>query len=373
MDKCLFFYLVHRILCKEYKIINKLKVNIDQIKQKIDFIKLKTRAKICVSVKADAYGTGMVHMAKAIQKNVDYFAVANVYEFSVLRRQGIFKPVLILSPVLYEELELAIKLGGEISIDSVFRLHQVQMTAIKLNKIAKVHIQIDSGMRRFGVTSLREYFDILDAIKDGTNVTLVGVYSHFYSQDYKIQAMQREIFERIILETHRKQFYPMFHLSASSGVMEKKNVFDMVRLGICLYEQYCELESQIIAIKKLKKGEGLGYDHEYIANEDTLIGVVGIGYGDGMFRCYSGKGYVEIFGARYKMVGNICMDCLFVDLGETTKIKIGDSVKLFGNSAINICEVAKSCDTITYEVLTRITRRVKREYLYASNNWSIPR
>lgn len=314
----------------------------------------------------------MIPFAKAIYRYVDYFAVAKVCELVSLRRNFIYKPVLILSPLLINEIETAIRFGGEISVDGLERLRQVQIVAMKMNKIAKVHIQVDTGMRRFGVTSLKEYVQMLDNIRDGTHVTLVGVYSHFYSNDSRKQARQREIFEKITIETHRRQFYPLFHISASGGAMDKQNLFDMVRLGIALYEQYTELTSNIIAIKKLKAGEGLGYDHKYVANRDTLIGIVGIGYGDGIFRMYAKEGKVSVNGKIFKIVGNICMDCLFIDIGNDCTINVGDEVNIFGNFGINICEVAAGCDTITYEILSSITKRVKR-CINASNNRSLQR
>lgn len=345
-------------------------INIDKIKSKIKYFKNKN-IKVCACVKANAYGVGLVNVVKQIYKNVDYFAVAKVCELIKIRRIGVFTKVVILSPVLNEDIENAIKYGGELTIDSLERLKEVESCAIKLNKIAKVHIKIDTGMRRFGVTSINEYVKMLDLIKDGTHVSLSGVYSHFYSQHSALQLKQREIFERIIIETHRRQFYPIFHLSASHGLYDSNNLFDMVRLGICLYEQNVSLTSNIIAIKILRQGEGIGYDHKFKARKDMRVGVVGIGYGDGIMRKYSNNGVVEILGQQYNIIGNICMDCLFVDLQDNISIKIGDKVTLFGNNVINICEVASKCDTITYEILTGITCRVKREQVHASNYRSI--
>ena len=132
------------------------------------------------------------------------------------------------------------------------------------------------------------------------------------------------------------------------------------------------MTSNIIAIKKLKAGEGLGYDHKYVANRDTLIGIVGIGYGDGIFRMYAKEGKVSVNGKIFKIVGNICMDCLFIDIGNDCTINVGDEVNIFGNFGINICEVAAGCDTITYEILSSITKRVKR-CIDASNNRSLQR
>ena len=154
-----------------------------------------------------------------------------------------------------------------------------------------------------------------------------------------------------------------------SSSKQAKNVscaYDMVRLGIDLYEidDGISLSGEILEIKELRTHEKLGYSHTFTAHSDTTIACVNIGYGDIAVRKLSNNGQVIINGKKCNIIGNVCMDCLFADISGVDA-KIGDTAILFGKqeeSSISICEVAASCDTISYELFTSISERVKRIY-----------
>lgn len=336
------------------------------MREQLQNIKRVSSAKICMVVKADGYGFGDVLVCKKMYNLVDYFAVAKVSELMHLRKCGIYKPVIILSPLIKSEILDAITFSGEISVDSLSRLKETAAAAEELNKIAKIHVQIDTGMHRFGVSDAKEFVKILEYIKGNEFLNLSGVYSHYYSADSSLIRKQKFKFVSFKQITKKMGFRPIFHISASGALPDITSHFDMVRPGIYCYEKNASLESEVIATKRLKKGEQLGYEHAYTASKDMFVATVGIGYGDGVRRTSKGFEVCDKNGNKYKIIGNVCMDCLFIDTGEN-KLNIGEKITVFGNNAASICDYAKHCGTISYEILTGITKRVKREIVCKSS------
>ena len=299
---------------------------------------------------------------------MDYFAVARVYELEKLRDCGVFNKVTILSPVLDEKnIALAIKLKGELTVDNTLELMRINRIAKSLNKIANIHIKVDSGMNRFGVKSIREFEDIINLAHKLFNVSIVGIYSHFACSDNpNVVKEQNDKFSLFVSWCRKKQIYPIVSISSSKLCENLTYAYDMVRVGINLYElddSIC-FSGQIIEIKNLKKGESLGYDYSFTAKEDMTMAIVDIGYGDICIRKLSNKGKMILNGRYYNIIGNVCMDCLFLDV-TGADAKIGDKAILFGKDkdySISVCEVAKVCDTISYELFSSITERVKRIY-----------
>ena len=161
-------------------------------------------------------------------------------------------------------------------------------------------------------------------------------------------------------------FFPICHISSSKQSKNIKRAYDMVRLGIDMYEINDEISmsGEVIEIKEVKKGECIGYNYSFKAKENMTIACINIGYGDIAIRKLSNRGKVIINGVKRAIVGNVCMDCLFVDI-TNLDVKLGERAYIFGKvneNSISICEVASICDTISYEMFTSISERVKRIY-----------
>ena len=318
-------------------------------------------------MKANAYGFGMEKIAKNIRNIVDYFAVARVYELIKLRNAGVYNKVLILSPIIDNtQILQAIKYNGDITVSSAEELEKVNRIALSHSEIAKVHLKVDTGMNRFGVKSLSEFKDILELANSLYNVSIVGLYSHFaVSHDIDTVNMQLNKFEKFINICHKRNIYPLIHISSSKQSKNPICAYDMVRLGIDLYDNDdIVFSGEILEIKELRKGEKLGYNQTFTADNDTIVACINIGYGDVSVRKLSNKGKILINGEKCNIIGNVCMDCLFADISGI-EAKIGDIAVLFGKqkeNTISICEVANTCDTISYELFTSINERVKRIY-----------
>ena len=367
---CLINY-EHSIRFWEEWIIAKLTVCVKSIRDLIGSRKenLGGSVKICAVVKSNAYGFGMVKVAKSIERDVDYFAVARVSELECLRRARIAKPVVILSRVSKDvDIAKAIRSSGEIAVQSAEDLRKVNRIASAMKTIAKVHIKVDTGMNRFGVKSMVDFKKILGECKKSFNVDFVGLFSHFAcASDEKSMERQSSRFEEFVREAKRQGFSPTCHIASSKASSNPKFAFDMVRLGIDLYELdgAINFSGEILDIRKLCRGEAIGYDGAFVAKRDMRVAVVGIGYGDIAVRRLSNCGQVLIGGQKCNIVGNICMDCLFADVTDLDEDLAGKDAVLFGSqgkNSISVCEVAEKCDTISYEILSSMTGRVKREF-----------
>jgi len=211
------------------------------------------------------------------------------------------------------------------------------------------------------------------------NISILGVFSHYYEANNKNFAnIQYEKFKNLKSAIHKilNKEKLIFHICASSA-LEQKNKFDMVRVGLFAYidnlHETIKLKAKIIDFQTLKKGESAGYSRQFIAKQETKIAIVSIGYADGLFRNIVKYGYVLINNFYCKIIA-ICMDSLMVDITNVS-CKIYDDVTIIGRNGdkqIFCCDLASWCDTIEYEILTHISRRVKRKYIkdkgYADNN-----
>ena len=324
--------------------------------------------KVCAVVKANGYGVGIEKVAKSLKNIVDYFAVARVYEAMKLRNYGIYNKMLILSPIVDEkQILLTIKYNVELMVNSLEELERINKVSIDCGEVAKVHIKVDTGMNRFGVKSMYEFKEILDVANSCYNISIVGLFSHFaIASDEKVVNEQIIEFEKYIRLCHKKRFYPILHIASSKQSKNYQCAYDMVRIGIDLYESedLLSFSGEILEIKNLNKGEKLGYDHTFVASRNVKIACVDIGYADISIRKLSNKGQVLVNGERCDIIGNVCMDCLFVDVTDM-EVSMGDTVVLFGKqkeNCISICEVARCCGTISYDILSSMSERVKRLY-----------
>ena len=359
-----------------------LAVNLNAIVHNINIHKslLKPETKVCAMVKAFSYGLGGYEIAEFLQHHhIDYLGVAYADEGVDLRKNGITTPILVMNPEQssYDTI-IDYHLEPEIYSLRVLDLFGKQLQAKGIQEIYPIHIKIETGMHRLGFKE-DEIDDLMKTLKK-YNVKIASIFSHLSCADVpeekEYTLHQLETFERVSSKIIQNIDYkPIRHILNTAGIINFTDYqYDMVRIGIGMMGISCvpEIEKQlqnvatfktvISQISKVEKGDSIGYSRKYIAEKGTRIATIPIGYADGIPRLIGNKkGFVIIKGQKVPIVGNVCMDMLMADLGEIPA-KEGDEVVIF-NSCKTLEEFADYCQTIPYEVLTSISRRVKRIYI----------
>lgn len=371
----------HRPTCAE--------VDLDALCYNFNAIKaFVAPSKVMAVVKANGYGHGLERTALTLQgAGVDSLGVAYIEEAIALRRSGITIPILVFGGLLQEQLELYLKHDVDVTASSVSKLEQIEATAQRLNKRARVHLKIDTGLERIGV----HYYSadsLYEAALRARHSDVVGVYSHFADvnlNDLAIAKMQLERFLSSLRYFEDRAHAPFLrHIASSSGLMAlKESHLDMVRPGLTLYGVYpgpgyesrlqvkpvLSLKSQVVYFKVVKKGAGVSYGHKWHAPEDTRVVTIPIGYGDGYSRALSNKASVIIRGKRSPIVGVVCMDQLMVNIGPNGEAYNDDEVILIGTSGdqrVSVEELANLVDTTPHEILVLLNQRIPRVYLTAA-------
>ncbi len=336
-------------------------------------------------VKADAYGHGAVPVSRYIESQVDYLAVACVEEALELRQAGIQKPILILSytaPARYGDL-----LAQDVTA-TLYDFQEAQAlsaAARTVGKTAKVHLAVDTGMGRIGLTPDTQGADIAARIAALPNLTVEGLFSHYACADCRDKTdknRQTVLFDRFIaLLECRGVEIPLKHICNSAGTMEPDNQYNMCRLGIAMYGLYPSEEiirdrvqlrpamtvtSHVIQVKQVEAGTQIGYGHTYTAPQSQTIATVSVGYADGYNRCMSGTGYVLIRGQKARVVGRVCMDQIMVDVSHIPDAQVGDEAVVLGTSGdaeISAEMLGALSHSFNYEVVCNFMPRVKRIYV----------
>jgi len=326
--------------------------------------------KIIPVVKANAYGHGVIEVVEhLLSNNIDYFAVSTLEEALELRINFKSIRILVMGVVQREFFEIAIANNFTITLSNFDQLKNLD----KLSSVLKVHVKIDSGMNRLGFKTDKDILKMYNFIKRHMNISAEGIYTHFSTadSDFKYYKEQLSRFQRVLdLIPHN---FEIIHVSNSSSSIKYEIDIPFtthVRLGISLYgltldqgtgflEDTYKLVTHIAEIKHLNVGDKVGYGATYTAKEDEIIGVLPIGYADGFIR-KNRDNDVEINGKRFKIIGTICMDQMFIKIDET--IKKEDDIILFGG-LISIDEVASRLETINYEIVCQISYRVPKIYL----------
>ena len=342
---------------------------------------LKPKTKLIAMVKASAYGSGSVEVAKLLEfQKVDYLAVAYADEGVELRKAGIQLPILVLNPeeAVFEVLE---KQNLEAEIYSLELLEKfVHHFSNKKSNIL-IHLKLDTGMRRLGFEE-KDLDSLISILKKNKHVKIQSIFSHLVGSETnehdnftkKQVARFQKMYDKICggLKIH-----PMRHILNSSGINRfPQYQMEMVRLGIGLYgidgsqsiqnqlQKVHTLKATISQIKNINKGETIGYGRKGKAKKAMRIATISIGYADGLMRSVgNGKFSVLIQGKRANIVGNVCMDMCMVDVTETPEAATGDEVIIFGKDP-TVEELAHVMGTIPYEIFPIISNRVKRVYLY---------
>ena len=345
---------------------------------------LRPETKLTCMVKAFAYGAGSVEVSKALQASglVDYLAVAVADEGVELRRAGITLPIIIMDPEV-----AAMDLILENNLEPNVYSHQSLKTVIAAAEAkglenVPIHIKIDSGMHRLGFYK-EDMPWLIARLKAHKAVRVASVFSHLAGSDEPqfddFTREQIKYFDECAEELKKglvasgERLEVIKHILNSAGIERFTNYqFDMCRLGIGLYgfsfagahlRNVCSLRTTILSVKTVKAGETIGYGRHTRLDEDRVIAVIPIGYADGFDRRFSNYGgEVWIRGKRCPVVGNVCMDQAMIDVTEADA-RPGDSVEIFGDK-MPLQELADKLGTITYEILTSVSRRVQRIYFY---------
>jgi len=363
-------------------------IHLDHLVHNLECIQRLTGGsrKICIAVKADAYGHGAVEVSRrALEWGVDCLAVATVAEALVLREARIHAPVILFSFPSYEEIRQLVSLDITPFIGDLPYARELEKEAARQGKILKVHMKVDTGMGRIGVTPA-DAPALAAWVSGAEHLTLEGVCTHFPVSDSPdredIEFTENQI--RIFLETvealRARGIDPgLLHAANSGAIIAHKSAhFDMVRPGICLYGYYpdprmertadfrpvMELVSKIVFVKKVEKGASVSYGRTWRAEGDTWIGTIPAGYADGYNRLLSSKGKVLIRGKLYPVAGRVCMDQFMIDLGTEPAAGLFDRAVLFGPDprGLSARDIAELTGTIPYEVTCNINKRVPRDY-----------
>lgn len=343
--------------------------------------------KICAVVKANSYGMGAIELSKMYLENgVDMFAVAVISEALELRKEIIDKDILVLGYTTEEYYDDAINNNIILTIYSYEHAKILNSIAKKLDKIANIHIKVETGMNRLGFLPTEESADIVALISKMENIKIQGAYSHFARADEKdktsahIQA--KRYIDFINMLTNRNVEIPIKHIANSAAIIDlPEYYFDMVRPGIILsgfypsnevnkneyiFKPCVTLKARIANVKTLEPGEGIGYGHLYSTNSTTVVGTIPLGYADGYSRLFSNNGYVIVNGVKCPILGKVCMDQFMIDLSNVENPHIGDEAIIYGDGkdgAMTAEDAANVRKTISYEVLTNLSTRLPRKYI----------
>ena len=331
---------------------------------------LRPETKMVCMIKADAYGAGAVEIAKTLQDHrVDYLAVAVADEGAELRRAGITQNIIVMNPEM-SSFQTLFDYELEPEVYS-FRLLGALVRAARAQGITgwPVHIKLDTGMHRLGFEP-SQMPELIDQLKHQQAVIPRSVFSHFVGSDSvdfdAFSAHQFEVFDAASQELQAAFSHKILrHIDNSAGITHfPERQLDMVRLGIGLYEgveSVSTLKTTILQIRRVPKEETVGYSRKGVLTRDSRIAAIPIGYADGLNRHLGNRhGYCLVNGQRAEYVGNICMDVALIDVTDIP-CQEGDSVEIFGRN-LPVSLLASQLDTISYEVLTAVSNRVKRVY-----------
>lgn len=351
--------------------------------------KIGPETKIAAVIKSDGYGHGGVPIARELEglNFVWGFAAATAEEALALRKAGIRKPLLILGytfPYCYEQL------AEEEIRPAVFRrdtLEQLQAAARKTGKPVKVHVKVDTGMNRIGITPDGEGLRFIEELRNREGVETEGIFTHFARADEADKSSAEEQLAKFrrfaaMAEERLGRPIPLKHCANSAGILAlpESGSMDLVRAGIILYglcpsdevgknamELFpaLSLYSRIVCLKTIHAGESVSYGGTFTAREDMRVATIPLGYGDGYPRSLSGKGYVLIRGKRAPILGRICMDQFMVDVSAIPDAAEDDRVVLLGTDGkerITAEELGELSGRFHYELVCDLGKRIPRVY-----------
>ena len=372
-------------------------INLKAFKQNLQNLKiiLGSSTGIMTVIKADAYGHGALASASAaVESGIDYLGAGVIEEGIELRKNGIENPILILGSIFPDEVADLVQHNLSTILCTSHLAEVLSREAKKQGKVINIHIKVDTGMNRLGVLP-ENLLSLTDKICKLPNLKIEALSTHFSSaddEDLSITNNQIELFRKVLAQLKKKGIVPPLTHQANTSALFRfpESHSKMVRPGLILYgalpspiltpmvqnicqkknlenfEGVMQWKSKIILLKPVKKGQGLSYSRKYFTEKDSIIATLPIGYADGLPRRLSNKMEVLVKGKRAPQVGTICMDMTLIDVTDIPDVQMGDEVVIFGkqgNEIIPVEELAQKANTIPYEILCNVGKRVPRIYL----------
>lgn len=368
-------------------------VDLDAMLENLEQMKkhLSGDAKVIAVIKTDGYGHGAVPIAKELEQ-IPYvfgYATATAEESLELRREGMRKPILCLG---YTFPESYVRLVEEEVRPALFRMDQARQfseAAERVGKKAKVHIKVDTGMSRIGITPDEEGIRFIKEVMALPQIEVEGIFTHFARADEADRTAAEEQYARYTeflarVEEECPYQIPYKHASNSAGIIEMPMAhMDLVRAGIILYGLWpsdevkkdkvklspiLSLRSHIVYVKEIAPGTAVSYGGTYVADSVRRIATIPLGYGDGYPRSLSGKGVVLIRGQKAPVIGRVCMDQFMVDVTDIEGVTVGDEVTLIGKDGeqeLTMEYLGDLSGRFNYEFACDLSKRIPRVYLKA--------
>ena len=361
-------------------------IDLDAIAYNLDVMRQRAGGvKVCGVVKANAYGHGMIEVARKLEEaGVDYLGVADVAEALELRRAGVDAPILAWLHDPQEMFIEALNEGIELGLANEDHLARVAAAAEITGRLARVHLKVDTGLNRNGA-SAAEWEGVLRqarALVAEGFIQVVGIFSHLSSTGEAEDLAQIARFDAAVDQARESGLqFELRHLTASDGSLNYPQAqYEMVRVGVALYglspfadhhsKEYglrpaMTATAHVTQVKRVPAGEGVSYGYMHRTAAETTLALIPVGYAEGLPRNASGKASVSIHGKTYAISSRIAMDQFVIDVGND-EVNAGDLVTIFGDPAAGVPsadDLAAAADTINYEIVTRMGGRFKRTYL----------
>ena len=362
-----------------------LEVSLDRIQRNLERIREKTgpATQVMAVVKSNAYGHGLVPIARALEGKADLLGIGSLHEAYLLREQGITSPLFLFGRIFPEELASAFQRKVILTVSSLEEAEMLSEAAPRFSQKVRIHIKIDTGMGRLGIPYAQAFSEIQEIAKLPA-LQLDGIYTHFPSAEkYSDPFTEKQLsyFEKLIRDLEAIGIaFPYRHATNSAGAIRLKNSrLNLIRPGLALYGIYPDpsfekeivlepalsFKTRIVFLKHLSAGDSTGYGREFVAAGPTNIAVLSAGYAHGYPFQLSKKAEVLYRGKRFRIAGKVCMDSMMIDLGSLTEARIGEEVVLLGaqgEDQIHAAELARLAQTIPYEIVTRLDARLPRFY-----------
>jgi len=371
-------------------------INLDAIAQNVKNIKklIGIERELMVVVKGNAYGHDAWEISSiALKSGANRLAVARIEEGIFLRKANIIAPLLVLGLTPEKQIELLLFYDITPTVCRLEMIRKISQVAIKMKKIAKVHLKVDTGMGRLGIFP-QDVLDFVKKVMIMKNVEIEGIFTHFSVADEKDKAYTEKQFEKFInvVENLEREGIkiPIKHVGNSATLLDLPHMWlDMVRSGISVYGLYPSTEvkepinlipaqqfkTKIIFLKELPTGESIGYGRTHITKKRTIVASLPLGYADGYNRLLSNQGEVLVRGRRVPIIGRVCMDQCMIDITNLPQVEIGDEVVLWGkqrDEEITVEEIAQKIGTINYEVVHMPDKkRVPKLFIKNGRPWKI--
>lgn len=361
--------------------------NFRQVKEQVG-----KSVKVLAVVKSDAYGHGIIPVAKKLSahfgakpgESADTFGVSFVHEGISLRKAGITEPILVLGGAVEGEEKAVLENDLTPLVSTIDSIQRLAKEAEKADKKVKLHIKVDTGMSRLGM-AVDEVEPVLKIFSRSEFLIMEGLCTHLayaFEKDQKKNRKQLKRFHELVKSIRQEGYsLSMVHACNSAGIFACPEAhYSMVRAGIVLYgsspfeypfpkldlRQAMRWETSIINMRKLEKGASVSYGGNYTASKETLIATLPIGYAHGLHRSLSGKIDVLVQGQRVPQAGTICMDFTTIDVTELEDCQVGDKVVILGSDGdefLSSQEMAEKLGSIPYEVYCHIGRQLERKYI----------